>query len=80
MDALLRRLIRTAMRRGMAGDWVWLALAAATFVLRRVLSDKGGVISSVEVKPGEQVLITVRDRNTPPMAAPVLAPLSQDES
>jgi hypothetical protein len=25
-------------------------------------------VSSVTVKPGEQVLITVRDRNTPPAA------------
>ncbi|HEX3793761.1 MAG TPA: hypothetical protein VHV57_04600 [Acidimicrobiales bacterium] len=80
MDALLRRLIRSAMRRGMAGDWVWLALAGSAFVLRRVLSDKGGVISTVKVEPGEQLLITVRDRNTPPMAVPVLAPVSADET
>jgi hypothetical protein len=34
------------------------------------LNDRSSPVSSVTVKPGEQVLITVRDRNTPPATAP----------
>jgi hypothetical protein len=63
MDLLLRRLLRAAVRRGMAGDWTWFVLAGSVFVLRRTLRDKGGVVSTIKLTPGEQVLITVRDRN-----------------
>jgi len=66
VDTLLRRLARTAIRRGMAGDWAWLAIAASTFVLRRALSaDRGSVVSSLKVSPGERVLITVRSHDEP---------------
>jgi hypothetical protein len=43
-------------------------LAGATFFLRRVLNDRSSVVSSVRVSPGEQLLITVRDRNAAPAA------------
>jgi hypothetical protein len=66
MDALLRRLIRSAFQRGIAGNWAWLVFAGAVFVLRRTLADKGGVVSSVKLVPGEQLLITVRDANSTP--------------
>jgi hypothetical protein len=65
VDALLRRLLRAAVRRGLAGDWTWLVIAACAFVLRRSLNDKGGVVSSLRISPGEQVLISVRDYNAP---------------
>jgi hypothetical protein len=61
MDALLRRLVRAGMRRGLGGEWAWLALAATAFVLRRALLDPGGKVSRIEVKPGEQLLISVHD-------------------
>ena len=41
-------------------------VGGATFILRRVLNDRSGVVSTVTVAPGEQVLITVRDRSTAP--------------
>jgi hypothetical protein len=69
VDALLRRLLRAAVRRGLAGDWTWLVIAACAFVLRRSLADKGGVISTLRVAPGEQILISVRAYNDPPSAA-----------
>ncbi len=65
MDALLRRLIRSAFQRGIAGNWAWLVFAGAAFVLRRTLADKGGAISTLKLVPGEQLLITVRDANSP---------------
>jgi len=66
MDVLLRRFLRAGVRRGIAGNWYWFLLAGATFVLRRVLNDRTSVVSTLSVSPGEQVLITVRDRHTPP--------------
>ena len=66
MDVLLRRFLRAGVRRGLAGNWYWFLLAGATFFLRRVVNDRSSVVSSLTVSPGEQVLITVRDRNAPP--------------
>jgi hypothetical protein len=65
VDALLRRFLRSAVRRGMAGNWTWLLVAGCTFVLRRALNDKGGMVSTLKISPGEQVLISVRDANAP---------------
>jgi hypothetical protein len=56
--------MRSAFRRGIAGNWAWLVFAGATFLLQRTLrGDRGGVVSSLKLVPGEQVLITLRDRN-----------------
>jgi hypothetical protein len=52
-------------RKGLAGNWYWFLLAAATFFLRRVLNDRTSVVSSVTVMPGEQLVISVRDKNAP---------------
>jgi hypothetical protein len=61
VDALLRRLLRAAVRRGLAGDWTWLAVAASAFVLRRALRPKDDLVHSLRLSPGEQILISVRD-------------------
>ena len=82
MDLLLRRFLRAGVRRGVAGNWYWFLLAGATFFLRRTLNDRSSPVSSVTVKPGEQVLITVRDRNTPSRhrsLRPVPGPLAAGE-
>ena len=47
MDVLLRRFLRAGVRRGLAGNWYWFLLAAATFFLRRVLNDRTSVVSTV---------------------------------
>jgi hypothetical protein len=62
MDALLRRLLRAAFRRGIAGNWAWLVIALCTFIWRRILADRGGKVSSLKIAPGEQVLISVHER------------------
>jgi len=76
MDALLRRLLRAAVRRGIAGNWTWFAFAACAYVLRRALSDRGGVVSTVKVSPGEQVLISVRERNAPNLPEVTVIPVT----
>ncbi len=71
MDILLRRFFRAGVRRGLGGNWYWFLLAGATFFLRRVLNDRAGTVSTLTVAPGEQVLISVRDRSA--VATPVPA-------
>ena len=75
MDLLLRRFLRAGVRRGIAGNWYWFLLAGATFMLRRVLNERAGTVTSVTLAPGEQVLISVRDRNTPTPAPLDTAPV-----
>jgi hypothetical protein len=66
VDLLLRRFLRAGVRRGIGGNWYWFLLAGATFLLRRVLNERPGTVSRLKVAPGEQLVITVRDRKTPP--------------
>jgi hypothetical protein len=78
MDAILRRLLRAAVRRGMAGDWTWLAMALCLYVLRRTLRDDGGgVVSSLKLAPGEQVLISVRDHASAPLPEVDIIPMAR---
>jgi hypothetical protein len=46
-------------------NWAWFVIAGCALILRRALSDKGAVVSSLKIAPGEQVLISVSDRTTP---------------
>jgi hypothetical protein len=62
VDALLRRLVRTGLRRGMAGEhWTWLALALAAFVLRRARRSGADPVVSLPVRPGERYLVTLSE-------------------
>lgn len=62
MAALLDRLFRTGVRRGLLGGsrpWLYVGLTAgAVRILRRVLSEPVTVYRT-ELKPGEHVEITV---------------------
>jgi hypothetical protein len=71
MDFLLRRILRAGVRRGLGGQWSWLVLAGAAFVLRRALNDKGAPVSTLQIAPGEQLLITVREPGEPAVLAGV---------
>ncbi|MGH9090352.1 MAG: hypothetical protein ACRDZR_03075 [Acidimicrobiales bacterium] len=62
MDALLRRLVRTGLRHGLAGEhWTWLALALAAFVLRRARRAGRDAVVSLQVEPGERYLVTLSE-------------------
>ena len=37
---------------GWPANWYWFLLAGATFVLRRVLNDRGGAVSTVQGRTG----------------------------
>jgi hypothetical protein len=46
-------------------NWAWFVIAGCAFVLRRGFRGRGAVVSSLKLSPGEQILISVRDRRTP---------------
>jgi hypothetical protein len=61
MDRLLRTLVSRAARRGLAGEPVWLAVAAAAWLVRRARSQRDEVVWSGRVEPGERIVIAVGD-------------------
>jgi hypothetical protein len=56
-------------------NWAWFVIAGCAVVLRRSLRHKGGIVSSLKISPGEQVLISVHDRSTS-IGAPDPAPVA----
>lgn len=62
MDALLRRLLRTGTRRGLAGSrpWAIVAIIAATLrMLRRASQDKPDVVWRQRLDPGDRFEVAV---------------------
>jgi hypothetical protein len=64
MDRVLRVLVARAMKRGRAGEPVWLAVAAAAWLVRRGLKSRGEVAWSGRVEPGQRLVIAVGDSAT----------------
>jgi hypothetical protein len=65
LDRILGVLVSRAVRRGRAGEPIWLAVAAAAWLVRRSLKSRDQVAWSGRVKPGERVVIAVGDAGTP---------------
>jgi len=61
VDILLRKLIRSASRRGFAGQRGWLLVAGAAFVLRRARRADEPVALSMPLKIGDRLLVTLSD-------------------
>lgn len=60
MDRLLARLGSHAWRRGRDGERVWLAVAAAAWLVRRSLKDRDAVVWRGELAPGESLTVITR--------------------
>jgi hypothetical protein len=63
--ALLRRLTRTGIRRGMSGSRGWFVLGVVTGgvrVLRRLARDEEDVLYRTAIKPGDTFEIIARRR------------------
>lgn len=61
MDALLRRLTRIGLRRGLSGEhWAWLLMAGAAFFLRRTRQTEEQT-TTLELAPGERYLVRLVD-------------------
>jgi hypothetical protein len=73
VEVFLRALARAALRRGLAGNVTWLVIALCTIILRRALTDRGGVVTSLRVSPGERLLISVTDPRAQRAPAAALA-------
>lgn len=57
MNALLKRLSRAGLRRGLAGEhWAWLVLAGAAYVLRRARRPERSV-ATLALEPGQRYLV-----------------------
>ncbi len=65
MDRLLGILVSHAARRGRAGEPIWLAVAAAAWLVRRTLKSKGDVAWSGRVNPGQRLVIAVGEPGAP---------------
>ena len=65
MDRILRVLVTRAMRRGRAGEPIWLAVAAAAWLVRRGLKSRDKVVWSGRVEPGQRLVIAVGDNGAP---------------
>jgi hypothetical protein len=71
MDLLLRRIMRTAARRGMRGEhWAWFVIAAAAFALRRARRREDPLVYSQTVVPGDRLLLSVRSSEGEPLDSP----------
>jgi len=65
VDRLLGFLVSRAVRRGRAGEPIWLAVAGAAWLVRRTLKSRDQVAWSGRVQPGQRLVIAVGDRSTP---------------
>ncbi len=64
-EALLRRLTKTGIRRGMSGSRGWLLLGVVTGgvrVLRRLARDEEDVLYRTAIRPGDTFEIFARRR------------------
>ena len=66
MDVLLRRFLRAGVRRGRGRQLVLVPAGRCHLLLAPRPERPGSAVSTVTVSPGEQVLITVRDRDDAP--------------
>jgi len=69
VDRVLRLLTSRAARRGMGGEPVWLAVAAAAWLVRRARSRRDEVVWSGRVEPGQRLVVAVTERGSGSAAA-----------
>lgn len=61
IDALLRRLYRSGLRRGMSGEhWAWFVLAGAAYLLKRARQPDGKA-ARIHLRSGDRYVIEVSD-------------------
>jgi hypothetical protein len=70
MDRLLKRLVTRAMRRGLAGEPVWLVVGVVAWLVRRARARGPAVVWSGRLEPGERLLLSSRGPDAEPGPAP----------
>jgi hypothetical protein len=67
VDYLLRRLVRSATRRGLRGEhWAWFALAGAAYLLRRSRGRNRAVVYSRTVRTGDRLVVSLQAAGSHP--------------
>jgi len=62
MGAIIGWLYRSALKRGArGGHWAWYVVALGAFILRRDREQRSEAVVSVPVKPGDRILVTMRE-------------------
>jgi hypothetical protein len=61
VDRLLRTLVSRALRRGLAGEPIWLAVAVGVWMVRRARKAGPEVIWKGRVLPGQRLTVTTSD-------------------
>jgi len=70
MDRLLGTLASRALRRGLRGEWMWLAVGVGAWSWQRARRRSSSPIWSGKVRPGQQLLVTPRDSRAKERTAP----------
>jgi hypothetical protein len=65
VNRLLRMLVTRALRRGLGGEPVWLAVAVAAWLVQRARRPDKGVVWQGRVSPGERLIVTAFDPSGP---------------
>ena len=65
MDRLLRSLVTRALRRGVAGEPIWLAVALGAWMVRRARRSKSELVWQGRVEPGQRLVVTTIDPAAP---------------
>ena len=58
MERLLRSLTSKGLRRGLAGEPVWLAVGLASWLVRRARRRPPEVVWRGRIRPGERILVS----------------------
>jgi len=64
VDRILRTFVSRSLRRGMAGEPIWLAVALGFWLVRRVRNAGPEVIWEGRVSPGQRLVVTTKDPDT----------------
>jgi len=65
VDRLLRSLVTRSLRRGLAGEPIWLAVAVGAWLIRRARKSGPEVIWQGRVSPGQRLVVTTSDAAAP---------------
>lgn len=60
MDTLLSKVVSRALRRGLAGEPVWLAVGVAAWLVRRARNRGPDVVWSGRLEPGQRLVVVSR--------------------
>lgn len=70
MDRILRTIATRSLKRGMAGEPIWLAVAVGIWLVRRARRAGPEVIWEGRVSPGQRLVVTTTEPASTDSASP----------